>query len=207
MHVSPSAWVNRASIAQEGLVSARDLLDPQWRGKLVILDPRQAAGPLTVLLDAYGEAFVRELLLGQEPRITSDAREQSDWVIRGEYPIGVGYTTDLARRFLLQGVIVPVQPVPDGPIGISPGDGAIQALDRAPHPNAQRLFVNWLLTPTVQDRLAAAVGANSLRLDVHAGDPLLRPDPRFVETFVCHVCEDMLPVRAEALRLAQELVR
>lgn len=207
VQITSSVWVNRATLESGEPVSARDLLDPQWRGKMVLLDPRRDVGTLTLLLDAYGESFVRDLLRGQAPLITADAREQSDWVIRGEYPIGIGYTTDLARRFLLQGQIVPVQPVSDGPIGISPGNGSVQAIDRPPHPNAQRVFVNWLLTPIIQDRLAAVAGANSLRLDAHPGDPFVRPDPRFFDAFVCHVCEDMLPVRAEARRLAVELLR
>ena len=208
VRVAPTAWVNRGTVPADQLNSARDLLDEQWRGKIVILDPRQESGlgVFTLLLDAYGDSFLRDLVRRQEPAVTADAREQSDWIIRGEYPVGVGYTTDLARRFLLEGMIVQVQPVPDGPIGISSGDGTIQAMSRPPHPNVLKLFANWLLTPTIQDRVAQTVGANSRRVDVFAGDPLLRVDPRFLDQLVCYVCEDMLPMRAAAFRLARELI-
>ena len=42
---------------------------------------------------------------------------------------------------------------------------------KAPHPNASKLFVNWLLSKDTQTMLMKAVQLNSQRADVPQGDP------------------------------------
>ena len=53
----------------------------------------------------------------------------------------------------------------------SPGVGAIEYMVKAPHPNASKLFVNWLLSKDTQTMLMQAVKLNSQRVDVPQGDP------------------------------------
>src|SRR5207253_11165682 len=48
---------------------------------------------------------------------------------------------------------------------------AMWLFDRAPHPNAAKLFVNWALTKPVQEMWNKAVGSNSRRLDVPPTSP------------------------------------
>ncbi len=49
---------------------------------------------------------------------------------------------------------------------ISPGAGALALFNRAPHPNAARVYINWLLTKEGQYGLGKAIGYVSRRLDV-----------------------------------------
>ena len=49
---------------------------------------------------------------------------------------------------------------------VSPGGGALYALDRAPHPNAQRFFLNWWLTKEGQSMMQRGSGDHSLREDI-----------------------------------------
>lgn len=207
--LDPVVWVNRTVIPPGELRSAKELRDPKWVDQIVLQDPRAGAGlgHLTVLLQSYGEEFVRDLLGTGEIAVNGDVRELSERVIQGEYPIGIGYNTELAKRLLVEAVIANVSPVDDGPIGVSPGLGLLQLISRPPHPNAVKLFSNWLLTARVQDRIAQAVGNNSRRADVRAGDLFLSPDPARLNEYICPVCEDLLPVRARALSLAQELIK
>ena len=202
------AWVNRHAVSREELRSVRDLVDPKWRGKVALHDPRGGPGlaTLALLLDTYGEGFVRQLLSAPDLVVTDDSRQLAEWVILAEYPIGVGYTTDLARRFLQQGQLVNVQPLEDGPLGVSMGQGTLQLVRGAPHPNAARVFANWLLTRTAQDRLAQSAGINSRRIDVWPGDPLLVPDPQRIKELACVSCERYLPLQTRALQIARELV-
>lgn len=79
--------------------------------------------------------------------------------------------------------------------------------NRAPDPNATKVFVNWLLTREVQTRISQSVRRNSRRLDVPAVDPETRPDPARLDEYVDGNAEDFLPVRERLLRLTNELLR
>ena len=49
---------------------------------------------------------------------------------------------------------------------IGSGFGAVSYLNRAPHPNAAKVFINWLLTREGQAHWTRASVGNSLRTDV-----------------------------------------
>ena len=49
---------------------------------------------------------------------------------------------------------------------ISTGYGIAAVINRSPHPNAGKVFINWLLSQPIQDALAKAVTSNSRRADV-----------------------------------------
>jgi ABC-type Fe3+ transport system substrate-binding protein len=54
---------------------------------------------------------------------------------------------------------------------MSIGGSCLFVFNKRPHPNASRLFVNWLLTKDVQYGLAKAMIQNSRRKDVPAVTP------------------------------------
>ena len=170
---SSVAHVNRDALPEPALRSLEELLDPRWKGRMAIQDPRGGAGlaALTVLLHGYGEGFVRSLLAEQGLVVTNDNRQGAEWVVRGRYPIGVGISTEEFTYFEEQGLKANIKTVPQGAKGLAAGFGAIQVFTQAPHPNATKVFVNWLLTQRAQGEIARAVKHNSMRLDVLAGDP------------------------------------
>ena len=47
----------------------------------------------------------------------------------------------------------------------SPGAHGLTVVNRAPHPNARKVYVNWMLGPDGQ-RVFAEISANSARLDL-----------------------------------------
>ncbi len=209
MQGSTQIHVNRDSVPASAFRSARDLIDPRWKGKIVQQDPRGGSGlgALTVLLSAYGEDFVRTLLSKQDVIITSDNRQEAEWLVRGKYPIGVGSVADEILYFEQQGVRSNVVLLDDAPRALSVGFGAIQILTSGPHPNATQLYVNWLLTRAAQSTIATTIQVNSLRLDVPPGNPDLAIDPQRLQDYVPHQFEKMLPVRKQAQQLAAELLR
>ncbi len=56
------------------------------------------------------------------------------------------------------------------------GQSVVNLLRDAPHPNAAKLFLNWLLSKEGQTIYSQAVGAPSARLDVSA-EGLVYPRP------------------------------
>ena len=207
-YISFVAYVNRDIIPKTELRSLRDLTDPRWRGKIVLQDPRGGAGlsAIEMLLEVYGEGLVRDLLANQELVVANDLRQQAEWLIRGRYPIALGIVPDAFLAFQDQGLEINIQPIPEDTSAIATGTGGLQFFVRAPHPNAAKVFINWLLTPAVQARLSAATRMNSRRLDVPVAHALTAPDPARLASYIPSQVEEMVPVREQAQRLARELL-
>jgi ABC-type Fe3+ transport system substrate-binding protein len=71
----------------------------------------------------------------------------------------------------------------------------------APHPNAARVFTNWLLSKDIQTKLKR-FAHNSRRLDVTPADPKKYPKPG-IEYFYPQ-SEAAIAVRQTAIELAKE---
>jgi ABC-type Fe3+ transport system substrate-binding protein len=85
-------------------------------------------------------------------------------------------TAAVLKEFQDQGLGRNIKPlrVPDA-TNLSLGPSAWY-LSRAPHPNAARLFANWLLTREGQAAFARSTNQNSRRKDVSPGNPSTVPD-------------------------------
>lgn len=207
-YISYVGYVNRDVIPDTELKSLRDLADPRWKGKIVLQDPRGGAGlsALEMMLEVYGEDLAREILTKQDVVVANDLRQQAEWLIRGRYPIALGIVPDAFLAFEDQGVPVNIRPIPEERSAIATGTGGIQLFNRAPHSNAAKVYINWLLTREVQARLSAATRMNSRRLDVPTAHSLTAPDPAKLESYIPTQVEEMVPVRQQAQQLARELL-
>jgi iron(III) transport system substrate-binding protein len=200
--------INRELIPPAELSSGKDLADPRWKGKIVMQDPRNSGAGnamLAVLLGAYGEPFVRDLLSRQDVVAAGDHRQIAEWVIRGRYPIGVGLSNERLLPFKEQGLGQHVVQLAE-PLNVSSGTGGLLLINRAPHPNAATVFVNWLLSRDVQARIAPAVAYNSRRLDVSPTDPATAANPARLQEYIHDQDEQTIPLKERALALAKELV-
>ena len=205
---SALVFVNREIISETEFRSDKDLIDPRWRGKIVLQDPRGGAGlgSMTVLLAVHGEQFVRDLLSNQDVAVTGDNRQQAEWVIRGRYPIGIGVLPDQLMYLRQSGLEFNVQRLQEGSAGLSVGFGGIQLMNRAPHSNAAKVYINWLLSQKAQKSVAQALRLNSRRLDVPTGNPETVIDPDRLEDFVPHQYEHFLQLRRRSVELTSKFL-
>ncbi|HEV8725992.1 MAG TPA: extracellular solute-binding protein [Candidatus Binatia bacterium] len=160
-----------------------DLLNPKWKGKIAARDVREAGpGAGNTRFFYYhqdlGPAFIRKLFGEMEVTLFRDFRQGPDWLATGKYAICFFCDVDVLKQ---QGL--PVDTF--GPKVFKEGGGLVQQfgtlalINRAPHPNAAKVFINWLLSRRGQLSLqktqaGAESPADSLRVDIPKDDvPLL----------------------------------
>ena len=145
-----------------------DLLNPKWKGKIVALDPRRPgnAANLTVFLYAtpsLGRDFLKRLFGEMDVTISNDRYQIVDWLARGKFAVNLFSPVrkeDMKAGLPLMDVKV------TGPAPLGSGAASASLLNRAPHPNAARLFLNWLLSREGQIAYQKASENNSLRADI-----------------------------------------
>jgi len=159
-----------------------DLATPAFAGKIVWHDPRvngTGNGTTQTLYRNIGEAALIDILRNKVT-YTANGHQIAEWVVRGRYPIGIGLETSDLKEFVDQGLGKNVSPVPDDmwkSEQISVGFGGVGLLDKAPHPNAGVVYVNWLLSREGQEAWNS-IPRVSRRTDVKPWDPALAPDPK-----------------------------
>jgi ABC-type Fe3+ transport system substrate-binding protein len=155
----------------------KDLLEPRWKGQFV-WHPNSIAGGygfIGVVLKSMGEEngarYLRALAQQNIVPLPVAARAVLDRVIAGEYAMGLDMNSSHAVISAALGA--PVRFVPLDPVtmtlqiaGISRG---------APHPNAARLFLDFMISRAGQEVFADA-DYIPMRPDVAAKSPEVRPE-------------------------------
>lgn len=186
-YISRQIKINRTVIPEGQLENVEQLLDPKWKGKIVFYDPRVDGAGSTSLATLYkllGEDKMKTLLIDQQPVFSTDKRQFTEWLVRGQYPIGIGIIDGYLAPFLAQGVGKDVKNLKLENEVLTIGSGTLIAVDRNPHPNATKVFVNWLLSQAVQSDWAKTAATNSRRLDVLTGPAETRPDPAELDNYI-----------------------
>ena len=166
--MTPSIYYNTNLVKPQDIRSYSDLLDGKWKGKIGLRDPRVPGGGLAMwafLLDTKGEEFVRKLAQ-QDMFISRNARQIADSLAKGglALTIGVGYRD--FDPFL--DANLPVKHLPTLKEGtyVSGGNGIFGIIKGAPHPNAAKVFFNWLLSRDGQELHGRTAQQPTRRLDV-----------------------------------------
>jgi iron(III) transport system substrate-binding protein len=170
------AYAVKTDMVAEGEIkSVQDLLDPKWRGKVLSSDPRtgNALTAATSIAKHHGRDVLRRLLVDQQPAMVPNGfwdAAQAEAFVRGGYPIAQGLRPKPLTEVRAKGLAgnVAYLDLPDADFVPST---AMLLVDGAPHPEAARLFANWILTRDGQSLLTASLPTNSARTDVAASEP------------------------------------
>lgn len=203
--------VNSATVDANSFKSYKDLLNPKWKGQIAMDDPRrsgpgQASFTFFYLHPELGPDFIRALAR-QEPVVFRDPSQLVNLVGQGKYPVLIGprdtMLADALKRSLPISIVNPSL-VREGS-DISPASGNVAMFNRAPHPNATKVYINWLLSKEGQTHHARALGTVSKRLDVptdHA-EPWRVPQPGAIKTYTVEAMEAKEPL----VRLLNEVLK
>ncbi|MBI4332581.1 MAG: extracellular solute-binding protein [Chloroflexi bacterium] len=147
----PHAVVSTELVKSGELSSFTDILDPKWKGKIIFSDPT-ISGTSPNLLAAMHKTFgeqkaidVFKKLAANDVQITRDQRLLLESVARGKYAIGLGQSMALFAEFERAKAPIRIHNFKE-PRFISGGPGNLAVFTNNPHPNATKLYVNWLLS-------------------------------------------------------------
>lgn len=203
-------YVDRAAIPENQLHSLAGLLDPRWRGKIAMFDPRVRGGghTITLILQVLGEDAARRFLRDQKPVLTTVQRQITEWAMRRAYPITSGMSPSEHAMWQARGLGRSVEPLmlPPAQSAWTPGNGVVGLLDKAPHPAAARLFINWLLSRPAQADWALRGKVNSRRLDVPVGLAASHMTAQDFATGVSFNRESMAKLALRAEEISREVL-
>jgi iron(III) transport system substrate-binding protein len=127
-----------------------ELLNPKWKGGQISLDT-EAYGMLEGLKRVWGKekavAYFRKLA-AQEPVLKRGNTERVQLTLAGEYPLIVAYNQTI-QRMTSRGAPIDWLPFEPSVTQVNP----VLLAAKAPHPNAARLFYDFVLSKEGQEML------------------------------------------------------
>jgi ABC-type Fe3+ transport system substrate-binding protein len=160
-----------------------DLLDPKWKGKIVVFDPK--AGGFAATRDRFfyhnpelGPPFLRRLFSEMAPTLYARYPQGEDWLATGKYSLCLCRHQSISEaksQGLPVDLVEPAQ-FKEG-VGVETRAKTMVLMNQAPHPNAAKVFLNWFLSREGQSDFQKIAGKfldagaeGSLRVDIPKED-------------------------------------
>ena len=166
-------------------LGAKVLFEPELKGKIVWQDPNTGgAGNVFgyALKEMYGIDSIKRLIHDQQVVFTESAAQLVERLVRGQATVGMGPTVNSrlpqyenagveldVRGFGNEGRLLAFE---------STGGFGLYTFKQRPNPNAAKVFINWILSKSMQEKVAKELEQISNRADVATTlPPYLTPKP------------------------------
>ncbi len=174
---------NTNLVRDKELKSFWDLLNPKWKGKILLFE-RLGVGSPTLQRVYYnpqlGPKFIRRLLTEADITVSLQRRQATDWLGSGKFPLCIDCAdVDRAKK---QGVPVEkINPRNIKEAGVNIGTGGNSGpglINQTSNPNAAKVFLNWYLSRAGQSTWQRVMNtiviepSNSMRIDISKDDVL-----------------------------------
>ena len=165
---SQNTWVNN-NLVKPGQEPKtwKDLLDPKWKGKMLWDDDMISSTPYQVVVTLMREKVIDEdflkALYSQDLRLYSGSYDGAAVLSRGDRSIVLTGSSLIFPRYIAEGSPIRATTLEDGTV-LTPG--TMVAYKGGPHPNATKVFINWLISKEGQEVHGRAASFNSIRKDV-----------------------------------------
>lgn len=159
-----------------------NLADPKWKGKLCLEDSDQEwfEGVMKFMGKEKALALFKSIA-ANKPSVRNGHGLLSDLVASGECPIAINNYGNQVARAQQKGA--PTDWVAIEPVVTIIAPGAISS--KAPHPNAAKLYLNWITSKEGQETIASK-GRIPVRVDVDANPPRLTKGLKLHVVYALH---------------------
>jgi iron(III) transport system substrate-binding protein len=202
--------INRDALPDLKIKSFDELLNPALRGKFVSVDPRVGGSGESLaaaVYQKYGRDGLKKLFVDQEVLLVKGNVEVAEQVVRKARPISLtSVSPDSQIRFKEAGIKLNIADLFVPELARAGTNGSCPAVFKnPPHPNATKVFINWLLSRDGQKMISAARGEPSARTDVPPVSPEDAPKPG-IKYLNAHKEEVMAKFLAPAQKILRELI-
>lgn len=210
-------WYNTKLAKPEQIRSFDDLLNPKWKEKIGFSDPRvPGSGQFTwaFLWDIKGEEYLKELAQ-QDLFLSRDLRQVGEALAKGKVAITIGVGYSQYEPFLKAGLPIKELPRPKEGLPSSNGFGTVGVLKDPPHPNAAKVFLNWLLSKEGQELYGRVMRHATRRLDVDT-KPMVEVGVQAAKDFLTleeyyrvrnHLEDKCVRIREPAAKFAEKILK
>jgi iron(III) transport system substrate-binding protein len=158
------------------------------------------------MTEGLGKDYIRRML-DQNLVFSANNRQMLDWVVRGQYPVSLGFPYRLAVPLIEAGL--PIKFLPGEAMKekyyISAGSGGVSVVNRAPHPNAAKVYLNYLLSRQGQLEFVKASMAPSFRVDLPKDLPVMGGIPAKGVEYQLNYKEPYVDLKEEVVEFYKSL--
>lgn len=185
--------INTEEVDPADVPGWKDLIDPRYKGKIVMGDPRASGGGANDIgmfleTEGYGEDYIRALYVDQEPVFLEDDRAMVDGLAQGKYLIGTSINQADVDQAISDGLPLEVVIPEEGPNQVTSGYGLLAVSDQPPHPKAAQLLASWLTCVDGNRAWNEAYNTYSTRTDVEPPENVpayqeVKPGVEYFDTY------------------------
>ena len=150
------------------ITSYDDFLNPKWKGKLGLFEPRipsAGQGLWGFLMKNKGKEFLQRLAK-QDLLIHRDGQQLAVGLAKGTLAVTLALSQRFVDPYIKGGLPIKVLTTLKEGVGGSNGFGTVAIMKEPAHSNATKVYINWLLGKEGQELYGRALTQGSRRLDV-----------------------------------------
>lgn len=150
-----------------------DILD-KWKGKIAVMDPRaggygRSGARFVYYNPQLGPRYLQRLFADSDVTLSREYRQAIDWVAAKKFSLVLFINGDDTLQARDQGLPINVMDTAGWKEGaaLEPAAFTLVLMDKPAHPNAAKIFINWMLSREGQAAIQKEGQTNdSLRIDI-----------------------------------------